>query len=334
LEEINRQLGPAPPGRNDAKLPMLLDRARVHAALGNWDQAEADVARFIEAVRKPSIAYNDFAEACLFHGFLLERRGLKDAALKVWRAGLRKNWPKQLPVISPPDRLLDGKTMRDNTRSLLHFVMLASLARELDNGETGSIVTEIMGVGDFTLSPIVKFFDLFKDNDLLTPDHIRAIVLEIYNAPTGHEFARREACLEVPIKEVFNKPLLLAVEAEIRLDAIPEGDAPELAGLIDEGLERISRSVQDSRFTLPQLMMMMSAWTGRSNFLGWASLESSLKDQPELRGRIAYVYGRRFLVLKQPNVARRLFQLTLGDLPPRSPLQKLAQDQLDKLGAK
>jgi hypothetical protein len=69
-------------------------------------------------------------------------------------------------------------------------VMLASRARELDSSETPSIVTAI------------------------------------YNSLTGHEFARTEAYLDVPINEVFNKPLLLAVEAEIRLDAIPEGDEP------------------------------------------------------------------------------------------------------------
>jgi hypothetical protein len=81
-------------------------------------------------------------------------------------------------------------------------------------------------------------------------------------------------------------------------------------------------------------MMMLSAWTGTAGFLGWAGLEVSLKDQRELRGKIAYVYGRRFLTLKQPETALRLFQLARGDSNAQSPFQKLSQDQLDKLGAK
>ena len=67
---------PRPPRSDDLIFSMLVERARVHAALRNWDQAEADVVRFIELVRKPSISYSDFAEACLFRGFLLEHRGL------------------------------------------------------------------------------------------------------------------------------------------------------------------------------------------------------------------------------------------------------------------
>ena len=107
LEEINRRLGPAPPGPEDVNFPMLVERARVHAALRNWDQAEADVVRFLELVRKPSISYSDFAEACLFRGFLLERRGLKDEAVKVWRGPpqeLAKGPSRHLRPESPPRR--------------------------------------------------------------------------------------------------------------------------------------------------------------------------------------------------------------------------------------
>ncbi|MGO9207504.1 MAG: CHAT domain-containing protein, partial [Candidatus Limnocylindrales bacterium] len=195
LEEINRRLGPDPPGSDDLNFPMLVERARVHAALRNWDQAEADVVRFIELVRKPSISYSDFAEACLFRGFLLERRGLKDEAVKVWRAGLRKNWLKDHPVISAPNRLLDGKPLRDDWRSLVHFGMLASLTQELGDDECRAVSKEVMGTGDFTSASIVKFFDLFRNYTLLSPEHIQAIIKEIYNESTGHEFARREAYL-------------------------------------------------------------------------------------------------------------------------------------------
>ena len=212
--------------------------------------------------------------------------------------------------------------------------MLASFTQELGDDECRAVSTEIMGTGDFTSASIVKFFDLFRSDSLLSPEHIQAIIKEIYNEATGHEFARREAYLEVPLKELNIKPLLLAVEAEIRLDAIPEGGTRELAALIDSGLEEIWRLIQKRKFTERQLILMISAWRGTSNFLGWAGLESSLKDRPELRGKIAYVYARRFLVLKNQDFARRLFQLCLSDSPAQSPFRKLAQEQLDRLQAK
>ncbi len=323
LDEINRQLVRLTKNQKGDNLPLLLIRSRVHAALKDWNQADHDVSKFIEAAPKPSIAYSDFAEACLFRGFLLDRRGRKDEALTAWRAGLRKHWPKQLPILAPNDRLLDGKGLRDNSRALLYFAMLASLVGELELDESNSIVTESMGSGDFTLAPIVKFFDSFRNNSLIAPGHIRAIVLEMYKSRFRSRFRQERASfLEISIQDEFNRPLMLAVGAEIRLNAIPEGGEPGLAELIDSGLEEISRLVQEGRFTPRQLMMMLSAWSGTAGFLGWSGLEASLKDGRELRGKIAYVYGRRFLALKQPETARRLFQLTRTDLPAQSPFSE------------
>ena len=135
--------------------------------------------------------------------------------------------------------------------------MLASLTQELGDDECRAVSKEVMGAGDFTSSPIVKFFDLFRNYTLLSPEHIQAIIKEIYNESTGHEFARREAYLEVPLKELNIKPLLLAVEAEIRLDAMPEGGTRELAALIDSGLEEIWRLTQKWKFTDRQLILML-----------------------------------------------------------------------------
>ncbi len=334
LDEINKQLARLATHQKGAEPAMLLIRSRLHAALKDWDMAEKDVTRFIETARKESISYSDFAEACLFRGFLLERGGHKDEAAKAWRAGLRTNWPKSLPFFAPSNRLLDGKALRDSSRALLHFTMLASLVGELGLEETDTIVSESMGYGDFKLGSLIKFFDLAKENSVLEPHHIRAIVLGQYNTPLGHEFARRAAYLEISLKEEFNRPLLLAVESEIRLSAIPEGAEPELARLIDEGLAEINQAHQESRFDDSQLMKMFRAWMGGTGIFGWSGLERSMNNMPELRGKIAYVYGRRFLVLKQPEFARRLFQLSTRDLPVSSQLHKLAQVQLDKLGAK
>ncbi len=334
LDEINKQLARLATNQKGAESAMLLIRSRLYAALKEWGMAEKDVTRFIETARKESISYSDFAEACLFRGFLLERGGHKDEAAKAWRAGLRTNWPKSLPFFAPSNRLLDGKALRDSSRALLHFTMLASLVGELGLEETDTIVSESMGYGDFKLGSLIKFFDLAKENSVLEPHHIRAIVLGQYNTPLGHEFARRAAYLEISLKEEFNRPLLLAVESEIRLSAIPEGAEPELARLIDEGLAEINQAHQESRFDDSQLMKMFRAWMGGTGIFGWSGLERSMNNMPELRGKIAYVYGRRFLVLKQPEFARRLFQLSTRDLPLSSPLHKLAQVQLDKLGAK
>jgi hypothetical protein len=88
------------------------------------------------------------------------------------------------------------------------------------------------------------------------------------------------------------------------------------------------------KFSPEELGMMFLAWTDGPYFLGWGRLENSLKERTTLRGKIAYVYGRRYLTLKKPDLARRLFGLCLSDSPAQSPFRRLAQEQLDRLGAK
>jgi tetratricopeptide (TPR) repeat protein len=337
LVEINKRVGDRPPDPGDPHFPMLVDRARAQAALGKYDEAEADVSRFLDLVRKPSVSYSDFAEACLFRGFLFDRRNRKDEAMRVWREGLRKHWPKDLPVAARSDRFLDGKPLRDNARGMFHFAILASLTRELGDGEVAVIVEDTLGSGDFRTTSISRTVELYLKNNktgVFTKDHIREILMEIYGAPPSREFARREAYLEVPLIEQSVRPLLLTVAAEVRLNAIPEGGEPGFAALLEEGLQEIYREVRNDRFSNAELGMMFVAWTDGPGFLGWNRLENSLKDRPSLRGRIAYVYGRRFLTLKKPDLARHLFELCIGDLPAGSPFRKLAQEQLDKLGPK
>ncbi len=265
---------------------------------------------------------------------MLDRAGRKNDAVKAWRAGLRKNWPKNVPVVATSPQL-DGKPLRDNFGALLHFEMLASLTGELTLDEGNSLVEESMGRGDFLQSPIVKYFDRFKTNPLLSPEHVRSILLEIYRSPMAREFARKEAFLELSLTERFNMPLVFAVEAEIRLDAIPEANETELAGLIHEGLTEIALSVQEERVSLPQLMMMMMAWTGQTGFVGWTGFENSLRTQRNLRGRIAYVYGRRFLVLKERSRCAAASSSSREATCPRNHrFRSWPRSRLDKLGAK
>src|SRR6202040_994031 len=76
----------------------LVERARLHAALEKWDEAERDLDRFFalqsEQARR---SYHFHAAACLLQGFLRERRGDQAGALAAWRRGLVQSWAKQNP---------------------------------------------------------------------------------------------------------------------------------------------------------------------------------------------------------------------------------------------
>ena len=76
----------------------------------------------------------------------------------------------------------------------------------------------------------------------------------------------------------------------------------------------------------------MLSWTGSMDLFGWRALAAGL-DKP-LRGPIAYVLGFRMLRIKQPADAVRMFETARDDAPPGSALRRLAQAELDRLGAK
>ena len=82
MEAINRTLR-RPDGRlYVADLPLFVERARLHAALGHWKDAEDALALLF---RYQASLPMTWAEAYLLRGYLRERRGDKDGALADWR---------------------------------------------------------------------------------------------------------------------------------------------------------------------------------------------------------------------------------------------------------
>src|SRR5207248_2157787 len=103
-------------------LPLLLERARLHAALSRWDDAEMDLEEFFRRAPPGSVHLRYWTQANLMLGFLRERRG--DAA------GARAAWRRGLPGAHPEYR---GRKYNPSVLSYICELILASLTGDVSD---------------------------------------------------------------------------------------------------------------------------------------------------------------------------------------------------------
>src|SRR5262249_4137372 len=140
LAVVNKYLMLTPNQYNPQYLPLLQDRARLHYALKQWDQAEKDLDEAIRLLPKDESVQLD---SHLMKGFLRERAGDDAGAQEAWRQG----WTK----------IKGTRALFDLTGS-----MLGALADEINEKEIDKLVSTLVAGIDKS-SP---FAALIK-NDLL-----------------------------------------------------------------------------------------------------------------------------------------------------------------------
>jgi tetratricopeptide (TPR) repeat protein len=296
-----------PPGglRLVDSLSLYLERARLHVALGQPAEAEKDVGTYFRltkgTLRVP--------QAFVLQGFLAEQRGDQAAAERAWRDGWEqcKRWQAA------------------DYRASLDGSILASLSGTFTDADAQQMVNDVMNaVSGF--SPIARGIR----NDLLPVPFVAAVVRQRWCSKRGREWARKAAFRSIPFWDHANIVVRLTLYEGFHQGAAP-GPLPAeqdelLWKLAGDLLEAFSRK---GTFTEAQAFQGALAWTGTMHFLGWAGLQPRL--DPCLRGSLAYVLGRRYLVLGRKADAQSLFRTAVADAPPQSTLRRLAQGELDQL---
>jgi serine/threonine protein kinase/tetratricopeptide (TPR) repeat protein len=315
---------------NDRQGPvyfLLLERARLHVALKDWQQAEKDLDRFFqEEQRSGPRGYGYHAAACLMQGFLEERRGDAVAAKKAWERGLLRSWP------STNER--DVGLLRDESAVHISFVynlMLGSLTdsmtdREAEEALNGLLTTAMSSGG--------KFGSLSRVLPMISPP-ARSLRL-IWQDSRGREWARKIAFRDLSYAEYVRTPFYLVALQIVRQGALPQSPSREQDDLAWNLARDMFEAFSARKITNGQFIALGFAWKGISlPGLGWdAADNASLKEQPALRGPLAYVVGLRAVRQNRPGDARPLFVIARDALPGNTPLRKLAQAEIDRLPAK
>jgi hypothetical protein len=306
LDEVDRWLR-APGGYRPVGLQLLVNRARLHAALNQWDQAERDLD---DLLRLSAPDYYPRLDAYVLLGFLRERRSDGPGAQAAWRQG----WALA--------RKIKGATVS------FEGSMLGALSNEITDADAEVMIAEAMGVlaGDSPIASVIK-------NDLLPVPFVAAVVRERWRSPRGREHARKAAFRDLSCAELYRGVFILSVAEGFHQGAVQGDLSPDQETLLWELAQNLILSYSERHsFTEAQAFQGILAWSGTTNLLGWSGLAAGLT--PSVRGPLAYVMGHRYLRLKRSADAANLFRTALRDSTADSALRRLTQAELDRLKAK
>jgi hypothetical protein len=289
-----------------AYLPLLLERARLQAALAQWQQAEKDLDFLLQHL---SDQRHVRMEASLVRGFLRQRRGDQTGAQSDWRLG----WDT-------------AKAMGNDGG--LRGSMLGSLAGAITEAEAEQLVQRAMG----EVNRVSVVASLLKRKHL-TPAFLAAVLSERWQSPRGREYARQVALGTLPYPQGDTIVYALTLLAGFHQGALPgewHKEQEELAWQLS--LDLLKGFSQTGKFTEAMAFQGLFAWTGVTNLFGWGGLVGKLDRS--VRGPLAYVMGHRRLRLQQSADAVKLFRTARDNAPAGSTLRRLAEAELARLEAK
>lgn len=314
LQELNERLFAGPERRPQPNYQELwIERARLHAAMEQWEEAEKDIEEYFRNVPPDSIDTRNIAAAALIRGFLRERRGDVSSAQDAWLAGWRR-----IDFRSP----LFGELM-GGTIGFGNVVLLASLTNTWTDEDAELVLTQgvlprVAQVGEFPTA--------------LVREALRAALpvgRALHTNRRWRECARRLAFLDISLPDYARLPAVEFALEMIHLQALPGGLSADQESLCRQLCMDFYTAAMSGKLRKSQLLLIAASWKGSSGLFGWGGVAGGL--EPSLRKRLAYVLGHRYLFLNKPKEAAEFFRTATLDEPADSPLRKLAQAELDRL---
>jgi hypothetical protein len=326
LAVLDRHLLVAPGVYREGSLGLLTERARLHAGLRQWKQAENDLDEFFRRVPVERMLYYQYASAWLLRGFLRESQGDREGAVRAWKEGLYKVYLRRTHGGLKPERSL----AQLHTIWGIHFgLMLGSLSNDLSKDEAVALMAEALPF--FTSFPVA-----------LASSHLPVMPAGywryVWRTPRGLELARKIVFQLVPMSEYLRMAFLLHAVEGVEYHAFPKGFTAEQEKLVWKLAEDVyatyfvgNVSFDRMRSALLALFLIWSDRFGLGHWTpgGWKVLQAELK--PALRGPAAYVFGHRYLSLKKPKDAEFFFRAALDDVSANPVLARLVWEELERM---
>jgi len=313
LREVDRRLFESPGVYHEEFAHLLVERARIHASLEQWDNAESDIDDFFRLSENVNVGYHYFSAASLIRGFLRERHGDASGSIEAWRMGREAVDDNE----SAAFRSFAGAGSR---MAQLNYIMLAALSDTLTDAEAESLVHDA-----FKSQATGTVGALFQSAVKIPPSLVR----NMWRTPRGHKAARQLVFQTVAFAEYVRLPVLVAGSQYVYENAFVGELAPDDDKVIWELAEQMLASHKDGRISAANLLQLGLTWKGTTNAFGWDGVQVSL--EPELRASMAYVLGHRYQRLGRPAEAADFFQVAVKDAAVDSLVRHRAQAQLAKL---
>jgi tetratricopeptide (TPR) repeat protein len=264
---------------------LMVDRARVLDAMGDFEQAEKDLDAFI-AYRQDRQSYAPMAAASLMLGFLRAERGDAAAARQAWRAGRYSEHVAQLPsrAAEPQRDAVRGL----GTQEVLAALALGCLSDDITDEQIEQFLDGLMDSGTMGGN-----FEAFRRGMFRIPPRV---VRAIFADARGREWARRFGFRADPPPQQLRHFVALFLGAFLANGIAPAGDAEALtseqramAARAGEGMQQM---YEHNRVQAPHMLQLALAWKGTSGPMGWDGLYAAL--DADLRGPLGMVMADRF----------------------------------------
>jgi tetratricopeptide (TPR) repeat protein len=308
LPEINRLLLDKSGKFRPEALALLIERARLHAAMNDWDAAKNDLEEFFRIPSKEQL-YRNWSDACLILGLVRQQRGDQAGALEAWRKGKYKDDLNDLT----------GRTM--NGIVLTNLLMLDSLCQDLDEKRTEALFRGLIRdrPGIETMLNFLDTKSLFRSTS--------TIINRMGHNPKGKEAFQKMVLQTCSFQEYVRLPLQVFAAEMVREEAIGDKVTAEQEELLWKLSEKAFVAFTAGKIDELKGMQFALLWKRGPSLLGGIEVVKGL--DPELRGPAAYFMGLRLQHLGRP--AEELFRIALDNAPANSTLQRLTRIELEKM---
>lgn len=290
---------------------LLVERARLHAALKSPGEADKDLDL---ALALPPTTLHDYlphSSACLMKGFLAAERGDAAGAQTWWRRGMFQAWKKELKNIQTMSLV--------HPQAVLHHLILGSLVGELTPGDAQKTLDNLVNLvkADSRASHLLKAFPVSP-----------GILTTMWQGERARLLARQIAFLDLNLEDCLRQPICLAAYETFRVAAFPGKLSNDQDTLLWQTASDLVRGHCEDKLSAHQVAQLGRAWKGTMGLLGWGGVAPTLP--PQFRGELAWLCGHHQLALGDAKNADVLFQAARADSQPGSMLQRLAQAELDR----
>jgi serine/threonine protein kinase/tetratricopeptide (TPR) repeat protein len=313
LDEVNRRVFSAPGIHRADGYQLLLERARMHYTLKQYDEAKADLVLFLKECPPQYRVYRWIADASLMLGLLYHREGDNARAQEAWRVGLPKKPLAQLRIDTA------------GGIGLLTTVALQSVTNTLKEAELLELLRTLMG-DDFIGKQMQNRLQLH---------HVTELV-ELANAsmkkPASYEVLRNFAFQTGSLRSYSRDPVAYAVAEMIRSAAFgnTQTDGQDSLAVVtaNTGVNSYARG----QLNMLQLLQVALTAQGKFDADSWSTFHKQLPK--EFRMNLSCTLGYRYLRLNKPADAAIFFRATVADADVGSPLRKQAEAELAKIEKK
>ncbi len=315
LEEIDQRLFVKAGTYRREYLPLLLERARLHVALKQPEQAEKDLEEYFRATPAADRHARTVAEASLMLGLLREQRGD--------HAGARQAWLQGRSPRSLADPALFGDTA--GMIGALTMVALEMLCDSLKDEEADRLMRNYLKTqaGGTVLLLLVR-----KDDTRLAAQVARKNL----RMPQGRQLLRDFAFQSLSFRDYYRRPILFAGKEGLREVLFGGAAGAEQEAILSQVVEATFQAFSEGRLSGTQLVQLAFTLRGSRDRFNWGRLEKALP--PAQRGPLAYLLGVRFLGLNRRSDAAAFFRTAVADAAPGSAVNRLAAAELERLKGK